>query len=202
MSGRRSLHPARCLLIVLPFWLPFGCGSDPPPAPPPAAAPKPAAAATTAAPAAAKPQTAKEKLLQEVHQRPFKQEELTPSENLVTDPFHNNLSRFVEKQDVAKRDECPLFKYNIEELKMSAIITGTDDNMAKAMFVDPTGVGHFLKRGDKVGKQCALVQRVLSDKVVFEFTETISPGKTRSVQRTLELYPGEQNVLLNTLKGQ
>ena len=70
--------------------------------------------------------------------------------------------------------------------------------MAKAMFVDNTGVGHFLKRGDKVGRQCATVTRVLSDKVVFEFNEDAGGGKTRQVQRNVELYPGEQNPLLPT----
>lgn len=161
------------------------------------AAPAPPTKPLDAAAAAAALKAAKDKLLAEARLRPFRPEDFTASPPTASDPFHNNINIFIDqpltgskKSDPGAPPPCPLFKFGLEELKLSAIILGTGDgSLGKAMFIDPTGLGSFIKRGDRIGKNCATVQRVLSDRVVFEFTEEYAPGKTRVVQRTIELYP-------------
>jgi hypothetical protein len=215
--GRRSARPAprRARALALAALL-AGCGDDPPspppkaggakaePGAPEAAAPaaRPAGPAPAGAPGAAPPGLApppspgREKLITEIRKRPFRSEELAASPPGNSDPFHNNLESFVTRPPPPDKGgsimSCLLTKYNLEELKLAAIILGSGDMTAsRVMLIDPTGVGHTIKRGDRLGKSCALVQRILSDRVLFEFTEDLGQGKKRMVVRAVELHPTE-----------
>jgi Tfp pilus assembly protein PilP len=132
-------------------------------------------------------------VLAEARKRPFKPEDLTPAPPTTTDPFHNNISLFVPKVPTGPGGtqlKSKLPAYAIEELKLVAIVVSPSDSGAnRAMFVDSSGMGTSVVRGERLGKSAALVSRILSDRVLFEFTEEYAPGKKRAVIRSVELYP-------------
>ena len=60
------------------------------------------------------------------------------------------------------------------------------------MFVDPTGAGVTVLRGDHVSKADALVTRVAPDRVFFQIEEDLGGGgKPKSIERVVELHAGE-----------
>lgn len=130
-----------------------GCGDDPPP--PPAAAsvaapqappPTPAVAATTKPGAkSGEPDPGPPPKVEIV------EAELTESER-SRDPFRSFVDVFkAEGQGVAKSQrEVVLSQFSIDELKLIGIVTRAEP--AKAMLVDPGGMGHVVRRGQFVGK--------------------------------------------------
>lgn len=174
-------------------------GTPPPPPPKPAgegAAPKPVATAGAApTPVATALSPGRDKVIADLRKRPFRSEDMVAVPPTNTDPFHNNIEKFITAPpppDKSTLVAALLPKYNLEELKLSAIILGSGDTTAsRAMLIDPAGVGHTIKRGDRVSKTAALVQRILSDRVLFEFTEDLGQGKKRTVVRAVELHPAE-----------
>src|SRR6266498_3862740 len=84
-----------------------------------------------------------------------------------------------------------LEKFGLEELKLIAIVGG-NETAPRAMFVDPTGMGVTVARGDHVSKSDALVSRVAPDRVFFQMEEdTGQSGKPRVSERVIELHAGE-----------
>lgn len=73
------------------------------------------------------------------------------------DPFRSYAQVFVDEArgSVRSQREVLLDQYSIDELKLVAIVGNA--NPARAMLVDPTGVGHVIVRGQYVGR-AALVQ--------------------------------------------
>lgn len=73
------------------------------------------------------------------------------------DPFRSYAQAFVDEArgSVRSQREVLLDQYSIDELKLVAIVGNA--NPARAMLVDPTGVGHVIVRGQYVGR-AALVQ--------------------------------------------
>lgn len=73
------------------------------------------------------------------------------------DPFRSYAQVFVEEArgSVRSQREVLLDQYSIDELKLVAIVGNA--NPARAMLVDPTGVGYVVVRGQYVGR-AALVQ--------------------------------------------
>jgi hypothetical protein len=61
------------------------------------------------------------------------------------------LSSFAVQTVVNKQHKIVLEKFALDELKLIAIVAG-DDMASKAMFVDPTGMGVTVQRGDHVSK--------------------------------------------------
>ena len=60
------------------------------------------------------------------------------------------------------------------------------------MFVDPTGTGQSVVRGDHVSKVDALVTRVAPDRVFFQVEEDLGTGgKPEVTERVVELHAGE-----------
>ena len=68
------------------------------------------------------------------------------------DPFRNFAQAFVEEArgEVKSQREAVLEQYAIEQLKLVAIVAGIHPE--KAMFVDPSGVGHVVMRGQFLGR--------------------------------------------------
>jgi type IV pilus assembly protein PilP len=68
------------------------------------------------------------------------------------DPFRSYATIFVERgaKPVANQRQVILGQYSIDELKLVALVTGSEQ--ARAMLVDPGGKGWVLKRGDYVGR--------------------------------------------------
>jgi type IV pilus assembly protein PilP len=77
--------------------------------------------------------------------------EFTESER-SRDPFRSFADMFkAESKGVAKSQrEVVLSQFSIDELKLIGIVTRAEP--AKAMLVDPGGMGHVVKRGQFVGK--------------------------------------------------
>jgi type IV pilus assembly protein PilP len=73
------------------------------------------------------------------------------------DPFRSFAAAFVEEArgSVRSQREVVLEQYSIDELKLVGIVGNADP--ARAMFVDPTGVGYVVIRGQYVGR-ASLVQ--------------------------------------------
>jgi Tfp pilus assembly protein PilP len=172
------------------------CGGEPDrAAPPPHKAP---AAAHPAAPpgspvAALQPgvEQSKEALLQEVRKRPLTSDDFKESPS-NRDPFRSFLTTFATQViNVKPQHRILLEKFAIEELKLIAIVGGNGTS-PKAMFVDPTGTGVAVVRGDHVSKADALVTRVAPDRVFFQMNEDLgSGGKPKVSERVVELHAGE-----------
>ncbi len=133
-------------LLLLALLLP-ACGDDP--VTPPSDIKTPASAAGTAvaapAPAAKKNEPGPPPKMEIV------EAELTESER-SRDPFRSFAEFFkAEAKGTAKSQrEVVLSQFSIDELKLIGIVTRAEP--AKAMLVDPGGMGHVVKRGQFVGK--------------------------------------------------
>lgn len=68
------------------------------------------------------------------------------------DPFRSFASIFLNeaRSKVKSQRQVVLDQYSIEDLKLIGIVTGI--NPAKAMLLDPTGMGHVVQRGQFVGR--------------------------------------------------
>jgi type IV pilus assembly protein PilP len=150
-----------------------GCGEDAPPPPPPRPAPQ--AQVTATAPAAAPTETpaavAYVYNYNPVGKRdPFR----SPLEDLKPEPGGG----------VAVGSPCsePLCQFDIEQLKLVAVVTGDANPMA--MVEDPLGRGHVIRRNTKVGRQGGKVTQILRDKVVV--TEVITTPE-RVIQNPVEI---------------
>jgi len=177
-----------------------GCGPDvpdpkapPPKAPPPSAAPaaapaSPAAAAVAAARPPLNPN--KDALLAEVRKRQLGNEDFQEGE-ANRDPFRSFLSTFaVQPTVVGKQHKIIMEKFTLDELKLVGIVSG-DGVSPRAMFVDPGGLGVSVVRGDHVSKADALITRIAPDRVFFQMEEDMGGGKTKSIERVVELHAGE-----------
>jgi Tfp pilus assembly protein PilP len=190
----------RALLWTLPLVLLAGCGDSPekgsggPPPPPPGggrpAAPPPG---SPVAAAAAQPgvEQSKEALLAEVRKRQLTSDDFKESPS-NRDPFRSFLTTFATQViNVKPQHRILLEKFALEELKLIAIVGGNGET-PKAMFVDPTGMGVTVVRGDHVSKVDALVTRVAPDRVFFQLEEDVgNGGKPKLSERVVELHAGE-----------
>jgi type IV pilus assembly protein PilP len=170
-----------------------GCGGTPekPAAPPPKkkeGGGKAAANAPGAAPQRGGDQ-AKEALLVEARKRQLVKDDFTESD-ANRDPFRSFLATFAVQVTMNKtQHKIVLDKFSIDELKLIAIITG--ELPAKAMFVDPSGKGVAVSRGDHVSKADAVITRIAPDRVFFRIEEDAGTDKPKSSERVIELHAGE-----------
>ncbi len=123
------------------------CGGSPPP--PPARRPSPAPVA----------------------QKALTPEPLAPEEAKDTfvyspigkrDPFRSPIDDLIVTQQV--ENHCPLCRWDVDQLKLVAVITGTGSPVA--MVEDPNDVGHMLHQGTAVGKLGGKVTSIQRDLVV------------------------------------
>jgi type IV pilus assembly protein PilP len=162
-------------LIVLALVTVAGCGSSPAPAPPAAAAPKPAASAQEPAPAAT-PEAAKA----------ASEQGWVYSSVGKRDPFRSFLSEIqVQSGALATRCATPLGRYEVEQLKLVAVVTGLEDPVA--MVEAPSGVGYSLRRGACIGKNGGVVAAVRSGEVVISEFAVRADGTRDSTQTVLRL---------------
>jgi type IV pilus assembly protein PilP len=185
---------AGALALATPLSL-SGCGG---PEKEPAPAPKKkkegggGGRATANAPAAALQRPidqSKEALLVEARKRQLMKEDFTESD-ANRDPFRSFLSTFAVQVTMNKsQHKIVLDKFALDELKLIAIITG--ELPAKAMFVDPSGKGVTVSRGDHVSKVDAVITRIAPDRVFFRIEEDSGTDKQRNSERVIELHAGE-----------
>lgn len=81
----------------------------------------------------------------------FSEAEFAESEK-SRDPFRSFEKQFAEERQgqVESQRKVVLEQYSIDQLKLIGIITRV--HPARAMMVDPSGVGHVIKRGQFIGK--------------------------------------------------
>ena len=84
----------------------------------------------------------------------------------------------------------PLQKYDISQLKLAAIISTPEGNIA--LVEDATGKGYFLKRGTWIGKNDGKVTKILKDKVIIEEVYQDVFGQTKINEISLFLHKIEE----------
>jgi type IV pilus assembly protein PilP len=110
------------------------------------------------------------------------------------DPFKS----FIKKQKVQitkpKVPLTPLQEYDISQLKLTGIITGTgEEGENRAMVADPTGKGFILKKGTLIGRNFGRVERI-EEKVVIiieDVQDFLGNIITKEIPLTLETEGGE-----------
>jgi len=84
----------------------------------------------------------------------------------------------------------PLQKFDVSQLKLVAIISTPEGNMA--LVEDATGKGYFLKKGTLVGKNDGKVTKILKDKVIIEEVYQDVLGRTKTNEISLSLHKVEE----------
>jgi type IV pilus assembly protein PilP len=84
----------------------------------------------------------------------------------------------------------PLQKFDISQLKLVAIISTPEGNMA--LVEDSTKKGYFLKKGTLVGKNDGKVTKILKDKVIIEEVYQDVLGRTKTNEISLSLHKVEE----------
>jgi type IV pilus assembly protein PilP len=148
------------------------CGSKPrsavPAAPP--AAPAPLAGAQPAAEQAQKPA----------------EPEWSYSSVGKRDPFRSFLAEIERGQgSLTTRCATPLGRFELEQLKLVAVVTGLEDPVA--MVEAPTGVGYSVRRGACIGKNGGVVGAVRSGELVVSEWAVRADGTRDRTQTVLRL---------------
>ncbi len=90
------------------------------------------------------------------------------------DPFRSPVEDMVREapQSGPQVTACnePLCQWDIDQLKLVAVVTGDANPMA--MVEDPMGRGHIVRRNTRMGRQGGKVTQILRDEVII--TETIT----------------------------
>jgi type IV pilus assembly protein PilP len=160
----------RGILLVAAALLASACGkSGPPKATAKVAQPAPAAA--PAATAEAKPATEPEWAYSSVGKR---------------DPFRSWVAE-LEKGNAALQTRCatPLGRFEIDQLKLVAVVTGLEDPVA--MVEAPNKVGYAIRRGSCIGKNGGVVAAVRSGEVVVAEWAVRADGTRDRTQTVLRL---------------
>ncbi len=128
-------------------------------------------------------------MLEQIRQRTLSNEDFVESDN-NRDPFRSFLTTFAVQPVLNKQHKIVLEKFALDELKLAGIVGG-EGTAPKAMFIDPSGFGTWVVRGDHVSKADATVNRIAPDRVFFQIEEDAGGGKTRATERMIELHQGE-----------
>jgi type IV pilus assembly protein PilP len=84
----------------------------------------------------------------------------------------------------------PLQKYEISQLKLVAIISTPEGNIA--LVEDSAGKGYILKKGTGIGKNDGKVTKILKDKVIVEEIYQDIFGQTKTNEISILLYRLEE----------
>jgi len=84
----------------------------------------------------------------------------------------------------------PLQRFDISQLKLVAIISAPEGNIA--LVEDVTGKGYFLKKGTWIGKNDGKVTKILKDKVIIEEVYQDIFGQTKTNEISLSLHKVEE----------
>ena len=164
---------ARPLLLAVLVAAVAACGGSKPP-PRPAAPTAAAASAAAQAPApAADPKKPSEP-------------EWSYSSAGKRDPFRTFLAD-LEKAQGALTTRCatPLGRFELEQLKIVAVVTGLEDPVA--MVEAPNGVGYSVRRGACIGKNGGVVASIRSGEIVVTEWAVRADGGRDKTQTVLRL---------------
>ena len=102
------------------------------------------------------------------------------------DPFRSFLAELdATTQAGPTRCPTPLGRFEVEQLRLAAVITGLDDPVA--MVQAPTGVGYSIRRGACIGKNGGTVAAVRSGEVVVSEWAVRADGSRDRTQTILKL---------------
>ena len=102
------------------------------------------------------------------------------------DPFRSFLAEVAESSHaMAQRCPTPLGRFELEQLKLVAVVTGLDDPVA--MVEAPNGVGYTLRRGACVGRNGGVISAVRGGEVVVAEWATRADGTRDKTQTVLRL---------------
>jgi len=166
------VNRAHAVLVLAAALAVAGCGDRPRPAARPAAAsagPRLASPATTAEAEPAKP-AGQEWVYSSVGKR---------------DPFKSFLAEAASRPALASRCATPLGKFEIDQLRLVAVVTGLEDPVA--MVEAPNGVGYAVRRGACMGKNGGVVSAVRSGEVVVNEWAVRADGSRDRTQTVLRL---------------
>lgn len=125
---------------------------------------------------------------------PKEDESLVYTYNAVgkRDPFRTYFSE-IENEDAVARKLTELQQYDLDQLRLVAVIVGTAT--PKAMVEDPTGKGHVVKTGTLIGKHWGQVKHIRRGEVIIqeEFRDFTGRRVTHLVPMKL---PEEEKVKL------
>jgi len=169
-------RPLRTVLVAVTL-LAAACGEKKP-ATPKAAAPSAARpAAAPSAPSAAAPDA-----------------EVAYSSVGKRDPFKSFLGDLRSSTGaVATRCNTPLGRFELDQLRLVAVVTGLADPLA--MVEAPTGVGYALRKGACIGKNGGVVATIRTGEVVVTEWAMRADGTREKTETALRL-PREQSLNL------
>lgn len=105
------------------------------------------------------------------------------------DPFKPFI-QLVSKGGSRTAPFTPLQKFDISQLKLVAIISTSEGNIA--LVEDATGKGYFLKKGTWIGKNDGKVTKIFKDKVIIEEVYQDIFGQTKTNEISLFLQKVEE----------
>ncbi len=80
----------------------------------------------------------------------------------------------------------PLQTYNLSELKLVAVIQGSEDN-ATALVEDPDGFGYIVRTGTLIGENNGVIKKIQSSRIIIEQRYISPTGNRESKIATLEI---------------
>lgn len=159
-----------------------GCGGSSSPPPVPAGKAKP--------PSAEQKKEEPTKVAEKKEPEKKEEKEFTYNPEGKPDPFKPFIQLTPVREALRKTPLTPLQKYDISQIKLVAIISAPEGNIA--MVEDATGKGYFLKKGTWVGKNDGKVTKILKDKVVIEEAYQDIFGQTKTQEILLILHKVEE----------
>jgi type IV pilus assembly protein PilP len=168
------------LSIVFLFGL-GGCGGGTPPSSLPS---------KTKSPAVEKKKEEPTKVAEK--KEPEKKEEVEYSYNPAgkPDPFKPFIQLTPVREGSRTGPLTPLQKYDISQLKLVAILSTPEGNVA--LVEDATGKGYFVKKGTWIGKNDGKVTKILKDKVIIEEVYQDIFGQTKTNEISIFLHKTEE----------
>lgn len=102
------------------------------------------------------------------------------------DPFRPFIQLTPAKRVSGHLPLTPLQKFEVSQLKLVAIISTPEGNIA--LVEDATGKGYFLKKGTLVGKNDGKVTKIFRDKVIIEevYQDVLGQTKTNEISLSLQ----------------
>ncbi len=121
---------------------------------------------------------------------PGKKEEAEYSYNPIgkPDPFKPFIQ--LASREGLRKAVTPLQRFDISQLKLVAIISTSQGNVA--LVEDATGKGYVLKKGTWIGKNDGKVTKILKDKVIIEEVYQDIFGQTKTSEISLLLHKAEE----------
>lgn len=101
------------------------------------------------------------------------------------DPFKSFLAEAERAEKIETRCASPLGRFDVEQLRVVAVVTGLDDPMA--MVEAPNGVGYNLRRGLCIGRNGGVVTAIRTGEVIVSEWVVRADGTREKAQTILRL---------------